>query len=787
MFHGQLDAALAKANQAMEEQGRPPWPTRFRLEAAKIRQVQGENDEVIQLLDREWQPTSDSDLLAQRLCLLSLAYARKGDAVRATQAIDEADRLKAVSLSTKSDIFAARARFELQENRFAEAEVLLQESLTTAREGGNRFSEATALLNLGVIDLHQDHYEDALEHSDAAASIAQSIGAQVLQERALGNTGWAYYEIGDYQHALANFNEAAANAASLGTTNDELLWNNTAGMSEARMGDLATARKHYGRAMTLARALKDPTEIAQVDQSLASLELHSPQPTQAATYIEEARSLARQTGSPFDIQLGDLLQAQLMAAQGNIPQAKSLLLQVEAQRRRFPTIRLDAEHTLAGVMEKANNPSEAERWFLHSIATYHAERAELSTDDARLPFSQNGRDLYMDYAAFLIRNHRADDALDLIDQGRAETLAEGLGVQNQPDLLRRVSLRQLARQSHAVILDYTLSSPSSYLWASNGTDSGFYLLPDRSVILAAMAAHQRALLAAHDLVAEQNPASRSLYDMLLKPAERLIHPGDRIYIVGAGALSGLNFETLLTPGPSSHYWIEDVTLTHFSSLRFLAMPHPRKLRSEPDPPRVLIVGNPIYAGSQYSPLPNAAEEVSGVAARFPTASRTVLTGASASPDAYLQSNPERFAYIHFVSHATASRLIPLDSAVILSGNGEQSSAKLYAREILNKPLNAELVTISACQGSGIRTYAGEGLVGLAWAFLRAGSHNVIGALWDVSDASTPELMEHLYEGIAAGQPPDVSLRAAKLELLHHRGVFRKPLYWGAFQLYSSGR
>jgi CHAT domain-containing protein len=57
----------------------------------------------------------------------------------------------------------------------------------------------------------------------------------------------------------------------------------------------------------------------------------------------------------------------------------------------------------------------------------------------------------------------------------------------------------------------------------------------------------------------------------------------------------------------------------------------------------------------------------------------------------------------------------------------------------------------------------------------------------VSDASTPELMGHVYDGIAAGNPPDVSLRSAKLEMLHSRGVFRKPLYWGAFQLYSSGQ
>ncbi len=170
----------------------------------------------------------------------------------------------------------------------------------------------------------------------------------------------------------------------------------------------------------------------------------------------------------------------------------------------------------------------------------------------------------------------------------------------------------------------------------------------------------------------------------------------------------------------------------------------------------------------------------------PPAAETVLTGTSCAPDAYLRSDPSRFDYIHFVSHAVASELVPLDSAVILSPHGAPDSAKLYARDILSKPLHADLVTISACQGSGVRAYAGEGLVGLAWAFLRAGSRNVIGALWDVSDASTPELMQHLYDGIAAGNPPDVSLRAAKLQMLHSRGVFRKPIYWSAFQLYSAG-
>jgi CHAT domain-containing protein len=110
--------------------------------------------------------------------------------------------------------------------------------------------------------------------------------------------------------------------------------------------------------------------------------------------------------------------------------------------------------------------------------------------------------------------------------------------------------------------------------------------------------------------------------------------------------------------------------------------------------------------------------------------------------------------------------------------------KLYAREIAKQPLHAQLVTISSCYGSGTRAYAGEGLVGLSWAFLRAGSQNVIGSLWEVSDASTPVLMDQMYGELEKGSSPAAALRAAKLSLLHSQGTFRKPFYWAAFELYA---
>jgi len=158
----------------------------------------------------------------------------------------------------------------------------------------------------------------------------------------------------------------------------------------------------------------------------------------------------------------------------------------------------------------------------------------------------------------------------------------------------------------------------------------------------------------------------------------------------------------------------------------------------------------------------------------------------ATPAAYLSSNPAHYSYIHFVSHAVSSSTAPLDSAIILSRAASGAdSFKLYARDVMRHPIGARLVTISACFGSGTRSYAGEGLVGLSWAFLRAGAQSVIGSLWEVSDDSTPRLMDTLYQGLEDGQTPAASLRQAKLALLHSNSKFQSPFFWAPFQIYSS--
>jgi len=73
-------------------------------------------------------------------------------------------------------------------------------------------------------------------------------------------------------------------------------------------------------------------------------------------------------------------------------------------------------------------------------------------------------------------------------------------------------------------------------------------------------------------------------------------------------------------------------------------------------------------------------------------------------------------------------------------------------------------------------------MGLSWAFLESGAHNVIAALWEATDTSTEQLMATLYDELDKGAPLDAALRTAKLSLL--QGRFRNPFYWAPFQLYT---
>jgi len=461
------------------------------------------------------------------------------------------------------------------------------------------------------------------------------------------------------------------------------------------------------------------------------------------------------------------------------------LLDLEERASTVPSLQWEAESNLARIYSATGRPADADHWFRHSIDTLQRQRSSLSSVESALPFLANGTDLYDGYIKHLIDERRPDEALNVIDESRAESLLDGLHLSRpeKKQSSRGLNARSIAARLHGTILVYSLRPTVSYLWVITPARQQFYQIAGSETIVPLIQLHTKMILASKDLLSQPAAPGRSLYNELVEPAQGLIKKGSKIFIVGDEALSGLNFETLQTPGDDSHYWIEDVTITNAKSLQLLSMKEPEEPRYADR--RILLMGDPVYQKDEYAELPNASSEIAKIASHFSDDRRTVLTGLQASPEAYQLSQAGQFSYIHFVAHATANMTSPLDSAVVLSSDRDDAAIyKLYARDILKQNLHADLVTVSACYGSGLRNYSGEGLVGLAWAFLRAGSHHVIGAMWEVSDVSTPLLMDQLYGELAKGNQPDAALRSAKLSMIHSDGIFRKPLYWAPFQLYS---
>jgi hypothetical protein len=423
----------------------------------------------------------------------------------------------------------------------------------------------------------------------------------------------------------------------------------------------------------------------------------------------------------------------------------------------------------------------ADREFRESINTISRAWNELQHEEFRLSFLSSAIRSYDAYVNFLSEQKRPIDALKVADRSRAQTLEHGLSTVNNGKSEPRDDIRPrgIARRWNATLLFYWLGEQRSHLWVITPAKVSLLPLPGRAEIDSRVMSYLGAFPGPRDPLEAGNADGKKLYETLIEPAEKLIPKNSRVIVLPDSKLNSLNFETLIVPGEKPHYWIEDVTLFTGTSLALLAKASPAPL---PKRANLFLMGDALQASPDFPPLPQAGKEVGLVQSYFPADRRTVFIGAQAVPSQFLSGKPEAFSYLHFATHGTASTIRPLESAVILSPEGD--SYKLYARDIVQHPVHAYLVTISACNGAGMKTYAGEGLVGLAWAFLRAGAHNVIGGLWEVSNASTPQLMDELYKGLSEGKDPASALRDAKLTLARSTGNYRRPFYWAPFQLYT---
>jgi tetratricopeptide (TPR) repeat protein len=192
--------------------------------------------------------------------------------------------------------------------------------------------------------------------------------------------------------------------------------------------------------------------------------------------------------------------------------------------------------------------------------------------------------------------------------------------------------------------------------------------------------------------------------------------------------------------------------------------------------------------SEVRPLPGTRLEVAAIARLLHEGKSTLLLGSKASEqelDALAASGKLKgFRLLHLATHGSVDpvsaahsalelardQLPDLEEQAKLAAAGKKVATGRLSVETIAKSweLDADLVTLSACETALGPEGGGEGLLGFSQVLLGKGARSLLLSLWKVDDTATALLMKRFYEnllgkrdGLEKPLPKAEALREAK--------------------------
>lgn len=289
-------------------------------------------------------------------------------------------------------------------------------------------------------------------------------------------------------------------------------------------------------------------------------------------------------------------------------------------------------------------------------------------------------------------------------------------------------------------------------------------------------------------VPELNKHGAELYSLLIQPLDL----GDtrKVVITSNGALSLLPFEILYDDN-KKEYIGKSFDISYRHSLTLKSKGPSQKVENilamAPMTPGASESGwlrrdlNDIFR-NEIDDLPGSKKEIEAIGELFDTKS---FAGPDASETAF-KKNAANMQVIHLATHGFVNHDNPNKSRLYF--NAEKDTLEdglLHAFEIVNLPLEAELVTLSACNTGVGRIEDGEGIASLGRAFTYAGCDNQLISLWPVNDRTTQQIMQLFYQNIHAGMGKSDALIDAKRKYMTQVPTeFKHPYYWAGFVYYG---
>ncbi len=775
---------------------------------------------------------SDSAGISRSLVNIGVLHDRRGDAVGAQQAYEEAIVLLEASIQkTKpQQAIGSKTMACEQWGDFTDAIARCQHSMEVTQEREARFASGKATgsgadsngaaldpdaalleqgvcFSLGKLYRRLGRSEQARAQYEAALKIAEALSDPFSNAQALGAIAQLDADAGDHAAAIDGYRRSVVIQQEIGDPVGEAWTHVYLGDVHLAASDAGAAVSEYQRGLEMLSELEFRTSIVIVLARLSRAQLAAGQRDQAMTSARRALDesvaigdegsalLARQTLARIHLDRGEPARALeyvrdaardlrtvahgLSVADGiSTREYFSRLFELAAQA----ALALDDPAQVLFVLEMGRAGTLLEA--LGSRGTVRASvvppklqeaeeaaRAQEALAQRRLQAARAGGDRKE------VRARRDDleaarRALEATIS-RIQLLSRSAAdmVYSEPIDLKRLHMAMLPRE--ALVLYGVFEEQSVALVVEARTA--------RIVRLGPSAAIRKAVNAA-DFTSPSTDAAATAAQLgkLLVDPLALGPKIERVFISPHGVLHIAPFSALLPKAelvwlPSATTWLVLRDQHYAQGAEVLALGDPQYTS--------LAAGDTQgeRSGSTLAPLPATRDEVLAVG-------NVLLLGDQASEERLRESLliPTRWRAVHLACHGLLDADRPWQSSLALSPD-RQNDGFLTVLDLLRLRVASDLAVLSACETGRGAIYSAEGILGLSRAFMHAGAPRVLASLWKVDDDATRALMEKFYE---QWNPPDGKGVGAAVALLRAQAHVRAqpewghPYYWAAWVLWG---
>lgn len=765
-------------------------------------------------------------------------YALRGDYDASMESLQKAleicqstgrDADVASILLNMGNLYADRGNYRL-------ALSLTEQGMARFKSVGDPRGVGDCLNNIGELYQNQGNLDLAREFYEKAESQYKILGAQTRVAVVLRNIGSVYGLQNKRNLARKYFDEALMILQKTGDKEGISLVLSMIAYSEGETGEYELSLKSFQESLKLSEEVGDIETLSQTSLLLAETYQRMKNYSKALETSQNALAFAKKIPEDELIWQAQAIAGEAYMAQHDFEGAQNSLQQAiqtienqrtqivggEQQMQQFLEMRTAPYYSMVELSMQQNQPDQAlaflERAKARVLLDVMQSGKTLVTKSMTPDERQKEKKLSIGLADMNKRILLEEQKPDGPDAGRLKALRSDidharlefeafhtslfathpeLRIQrgNFPDF-RITDARTLLMDNSTALVEFMVDDEKTLVFVITGSDPPVlkvYPIAISKKNLGEMVDRFRQQLAARDPLFRKS--AQAAFRVLLAPASKQLNGKTRLIIVPDADLWQLPFQALLRA--PDRYLIDDAAISYapsFSVLREMQKVHETIATQKPN--SLLAFGNPAFGNetarpgayrTQWNPLPESEKEVKEIAALYSANASKVFVGAEARED-QLKASASSFQVLHMATHGTFNDASPMYSYLVLSQLHEKSmeDGMLEAWEILNMELKFNLVILSACETARGRYGAGEGMIGLTWAFFVAGCPTTVVSQWKVESASTSQLMVafHKYLKTSAGNSAE-ALRKAELSL-RNSAEFSHPFYWAPFVVVGAG-